>query len=303
MSASKKDRVEGKTAGVSSTVVERPVHNPEAGPSRLTSRLPSDQNHDQEQEHEYDEDDEEDDDFYNDVDDDEYDLDDALLAREVALAYHQNRAYSQLGQQQAQSNRLTDESAEGFDESYVDGYGSQDEEEEEGGVVLGLPQIVMPSNTSGDGSGQRQMPSIINPTPDNLRRFVRVGKLDNGKLVLAPGEDGWSDEEEVAGGEGSKNREEIKAALLGRGPSGSGSASGSGAASGSGLGAGERRGERKGDGGIVMPPVVESAGPASVVATTAAVRGVVQERPTSDKPSDPVAPSKKVSRFKAARMG
>ena len=262
-----KDRITGKTAGVASTVTER--SEPIAGPSRLTSHLPPSA-HDEG----YDDgvvDDDDDDSFYADDDDDEYDLDDALLAREVALAYHQNRAYSLLGQQNARSTRSSEDNPEGYDESYVDGYGS---EGEEGGVMLGIPQISM-LNEGG-------MPSIVNPTPDDLRRFVRVGKLDNGKLVLAPGEDGWSDEDEGRDVKLERNREEIKSALLGKG----------------GPAVPKVQEKRRGDEAIGMPPTIESAG-------ATPVQSAVKEKSISSPAvqKEVADPPKKVSRFKAARMG
>ena len=281
-----KDRIEGKTAGVSSIVVERPVAV--AGPSRLTSHLPSDGDH-HENEEEYDDDDDDDSFYQDDDDEEEYDLDDALLAREVALAYHQNRAYSQLGQQRARSQRTAEDNTnvEGFDESYVNGYGSEEEAEEgeggEGGVVLGLPQISMLSSS---GDGHRAMPSIINPTPDDLRRFVRVGKLDNGKLVLAPGEEGWSDEDLERDQLQERNRQEIRAALLGKG----------------GPSIPKVQERRRGDEAIGLPPVIESAGPGG--SSSAPIQNDVQERVITPNRQDTIPnPPKKVSRFKAARMG
>jgi hypothetical protein len=268
--------------------MERPTSTP--GPSRHNQDL--DQG-----DVEYDDSDDEDDDFYRDEDDDsEYDLDDALLAREVALAYHQNRAYSQLGQQQARANR-----GEGEDGDYPHmamGLGDDDdyEGEEEAGVMMALPEISMIPLQNQDGGPSISMPSIINPTPDDLRRFVRIGKLDNGKLVLAPGEHGWSDEE----GEGeddvkNRNREDIRNVLLGKGK-----------ATGPVREVGERatRKKERGEQALDMPPTVGSSSKvtAGPFPTSAPVEQVVET------PSVPVAvpaadPPKKVSRFKAARMG
>jgi hypothetical protein len=268
--------------------MERPTSTP--GPSRHNQDL--DQGDD-----EYDDSDDEDDDFYRDEDDySEYDLDDALLAREVALAYHQNRAYSQLGQQQATANR-----GEGEDGDYPHmamglGGDDADEGEEEAGVMMALPEISMIPLQNQDGGPSISMPSIINPTPDDLRRFVRIGKLDNGKLVLAPGEHGWSDEE----GEGeddvkNRNREDIRNVLLGKGN-----------ATGSVREVGKRVTQKKerGEQALDMPPTVGSsskttAGPFP----TSAPVGQVVETPSVPAAVPVADPPKKLSRFKAARMG
>jgi CTD nuclear envelope phosphatase 1 len=284
------------TAGLASTVTERPIPGPsgtQAEPHVL--EINEDEYH---SDYDQDEDeDEEDDDFYRDDDEEEeYDLDDALLAREVALAYHQNRAYSQLGQQEARALRGDE------DGPYLpNGY---DDDEGDGGVMLALPKISMVPDGTTPGAS---MPSIINPTPDDLRRFVRVGKLDNGKLVLAPGESGWSDEEDedsstnaAASSSRARNKEDIRKALLGQGPV-------------------REVGERtqpasKADQGLDMPPTVGSsstnsgeAAPEapqlarvdpSVASTTTAPSRVPE--PVAATPADP---PKKVSRFKAARMG
>ena len=134
---------------------------------------------------------ESDSDFYHDddEDDDEYDLDDALLAREVALDYHRKQAYSTL-RQRAQE---------------------QEGEDAEGPVFLGIPQI-----SATDGK-----PMIVNPAPDDVRRFIKVGKLENGNLILAPGEeweDGSDPEEEGIGEDERAKRErrrDVKRQLAG----------------------------------------------------------------------------------------
>ena len=347
-SASPSSSKPSQTVGVAPTVKER--IQPVAGPSRLNgqtsigksplsqghSRTSHSEEHDQyENENDQDEDedeDEDDDDFYAEDDDDdeggseEYDLDDAMLAREVALAYHQNLAYTELGRPHPTQGLNEEEQAV---EDYLAQLQLQEDEDGEGegeggertggmgGVMMALPQI----SVLGDGKGGGG-PKIINPTPDNLRRFVRVGKLDNGKLVLAPGESGWSDEEEdddvgteggggvvsegtvserpVRGGGGSEkmrrkeNREEIKRALLGGG------------------GIIEQTPAPQSQsavGEMGLPPTIgssASSGSSSrtlkTVSTPTPAVGQVAERssvvgaPAGDAP-------KKVSRFKANRMG
>lgn len=181
----------------------------------------------------------------DDSESDEYSLDDALIAREVALEYHRRQAYSTLRQK-----------------------GQAEEEEESGGVILALPQV-------GPADSKTGQPVIVNPTPDDLRKYVRVGKLENGNLVLAPGEDGWSDDdaedEEVVGRRG--RREEMKRRLLG-------------------LDVMEQEAEPnvavKETTAEVLPPVVVSS---------------VRERQPVPAQAEGTAPPKKVSRFKAARMG
>ncbi|WWC62537.1 uncharacterized protein I303_105133 [Kwoniella dejecticola CBS 10117] len=137
---------------------------------------------------------EEEDEFsdYSTGEEDEYDLDEALLAREVALEYHRRQAYKPL-------NRDPDDPA-------------MDDEGGLGGVMLGLPSI---SNTDTGGAGDEGfqntgMPMIVNPTPDDLRRFVRVGRLENGNLVLAPGEESLdTDEDENEDGDQSEGKEGV----------------------------------------------------------------------------------------------
>lgn len=116
---------------------------------------------------------------YSSGSEDEYDLDDALLAREVALEYHRRHAYASLNRDPR-------------DAPY-------EEDDNGAGVMLGLPRI-------SDLQGQDGGPVITNPTPDDLRRFIRVGRLENGNLVLAPGQEGLSDSE--GDGEEEKQGEE-----------------------------------------------------------------------------------------------
>ncbi|KAK6908209.1 hypothetical protein I203_102210 [Kwoniella mangroviensis CBS 8507] len=159
---------------------------------------------DNNEEEEEDDEDDDDDEFseYSTGEEDEYDLDQALLAREVALEYHKRQTYKPLNRDldDPHFNELQEGEGEG-------GEGG-------GGVMLGLPRI-----------SEFGEPMIINPKPEDLRRFIRVGKLENGNLVLAPGEESLEtdeedqDEENREDGEGRKerreNRENIKKKLMG----------------------------------------------------------------------------------------
>ena len=180
-----------------------------------------------------------DDDDNDDGEEDEYDLDDALLAREVALDYHRRQAYG---------------SVKSFEQIQA--------EDDMGGVMMALPQI--------SSGGQ-----IINPTPDDLRKYVRVGRLENGNLVLAPGEEGWSDEEDK---DVKERREAVKQQLLGGPP------------------VAPRDPQRNTVVENVQLPPVVTVDPVVALRPPAvtAVPGDIPEQPQ---------PGKKVSRFKAARMG
>ncbi|WVR06372.1 hypothetical protein IAU60_003403 [Kwoniella sp. DSM 27419] len=242
-------------------------------------------------------------DEYSSGEEDEYDLDDALLAREVALEYHRRQAYQPL-------NRDPSDYADEPD---------GDEEDDEGGVMLGLPRI---SDLDPEGHG----PLIINPTPDDLRRFVRVGRLENGNLVLAPGEEGSSTDEDADGqgdNEGAsratqaqegeeerekrerlerkRNREMVRRRLLGLEPTGPDPAQ-------------EKREKNK----LRMDQEWQGSVPPSLARDPEVKRAkepiasTVQEKapaPLSTQPDtsgmsgDVASKPKKVSRFKAARMG
>ena len=202
-----------------------------------------------------DEDEDEDKDQDDPSEEEEYDLDDALLVREAALEYHRRRVYQ---------SRDPDE-----------------EEDENGGVMLALPLIT-------DGA------RIVNPTLDDLRRFVRVGKLENGKLVLAPGQAGWSDEDEdgqmdenVEKSEGRRRKKEMKRRLLGLDGDWDPPA----------MSVSED---------WVQDQVTEVRVPPVVTAAVKEARPVQPSSPSATLPAAPPqdsAPPKKVSRFKAARMG
>ena len=320
---------------VAQTVKER--SQPVAGPSRLngeTTREKSPLGQSNQYEDEYsDDDDEEDDDFYADDDDgsDGYDLDDAMLAREVALAYHQNLAYTDLAQSRSRGDLDEDEQTV---QDYLaqlqlreDQEGAEGEIGESGGagVMMALPQI----SILGNGTDQR--PRIINPTPDNLRKFVRVGKLDNGKLVLAPGESGWSDEED--GDE--EETDDVAGDHVGANGVGVGAGGGhihqdvtkrgAGTANGKGGSQGSRRKENReeirrallGGQGIIehtpappqqlvegemgLPPTI-GAGPTPTARSTPPTPAVGSVMESAPKTVPVVEKPKKVSRFKADRM-
>ncbi|WVQ73226.1 hypothetical protein IAR50_002792 [Cryptococcus sp. DSM 104548] len=278
------------TAPAQGKVVERAVPAP-AATSKPKSSMPPIISLAPQQDDDYgDEDDGDDDEDFSEFSsgsEDEYDLDDALLAREVALEYHKRRAYMSLNRDprdRAMSNRPEES-------GFAPEEGEFGEEEEDGrlgnlqqaGVVLGLPRI-------GDMRAEDGKPMIINPTGDDLKRFVRVGRLENGNLVLAPGQEGLSDSgdegqdgEDGADGEDAEKeerrkevksrRDEVRRKLLGmdveeRGP------------------ADEKKPElsdRKGLPPALQTDVKEQSEPVAPVAA-------VEE------------PKKKVSRFKAARM-
>ncbi|KLT42038.1 hypothetical protein CC85DRAFT_328596 [Cutaneotrichosporon oleaginosum] len=109
-----------------------------------------------------DDDDDDDDEDYGDLGDfsedeeDEYALDEALLAREVALEYHRRQAWQRP-----------------IDEDEID------PEAEGAEAVLGIPRV---STISGQGEDLR----IVNPTADDLSQFLRVGRADDGELVFEP---------------------------------------------------------------------------------------------------------------------
>ncbi|WWD04849.1 hypothetical protein V865_002920 [Kwoniella europaea PYCC6329] len=200
-------------------IVERPISNGIKAPKKSEidvsvgrtnyttngENKTSNQNEVTTKDNEEEEDEDDDDDEFSEYstgEEDEYDLDQALLAREVALEYHKRQTYKPL-------NRDLDDPH--FDDLQE---GEGEGGERGGGVMLGLPRI-----------SEFGEPMIINPKPEDLRRFIRVGKLENGNLVLAPGEESLEtddedqDEENREDGEGRKerreNRENIKKKLMG----------------------------------------------------------------------------------------
>jgi len=259
---------------------------------------------------------------------DEYDLDDRLLAREIALDAHNRQAYSLI----RNAEELSEEAeVEAYDRSLglgpsgdagglhpADGRGRNDRRSEEGdvrngregGVMLALPAVV-----SRDSSGR---PVIINPSPDDIRRYVRVGKLDNGNLVLAPGERGWSDTdddtEDEGRMEGRRRKREVKRRLMGDegldgvGHTGSmgftgvrrdtddiartagrgGELKAEAAAEGGGTQRGRGRGEERG-----LPPKIGTT-------TTVREGTTAKQKPSGEEMAEMPM---KMSRFKAARMG
>jgi hypothetical protein len=235
--------------------------------------------------------DHDDEDVIDEDDEDEYDLDDALLAREVALEWHRRQAYMSMASRGVTGDEP--EQTEGdVDPAEMAEYDEDDDDEELrevddtdigiGGVMMGLPQI------SADGQ-------IINPTPDDIRKYIRVGRLENGNLVLAPGEEGWSDDEDE---DKAQHRENLRRQLLGETPVQAEATS--------------RSQDVPAD--IGLPPKVTTDSAMAVKTGSADVKGIkdIVERsaektaePSSEGISapEPAAPAKKVSRFKAGRMG
>lgn len=225
---------------------------------------------------------------YSSGSEDEYDLDDALLAREVALEYHRRHAYTSLNRdpRDAPFEEEDDNGGEGS----AAGMGA--------GVMLGLPRI-------SDLQGQDGRPVIVNPTPDDLKRFIRVGRLENGNLVLAPGQEGLSDSEDDDGDEEKegvddeakerrerrlevkKRREQVRNRLMGLPVEG-----------------GDLEPQKNRDSAdeslkAMLPPAIQT----EVAERQAAVPTPSAQVDTSaaEAKETPV-PKKKVSRFKAARM-
>ncbi|WVN85046.1 uncharacterized protein L203_100188 [Cryptococcus depauperatus CBS 7841] len=128
---------------------------------------------------------------YSDDSEDEYDLDDALLAREVALEYHKRHVYTSMNHDPLEIPMNVEENKE---ENRNNGIPL--------GVLLGLPSIQQKE--------QGQVPIIVNPTPDDLKKFVRVGKLENGNLILAPGQEGLSDSETDGDDNQGENEDETR---------------------------------------------------------------------------------------------
>ncbi|GMK53952.1 hypothetical protein CspeluHIS016_0105380 [Cutaneotrichosporon spelunceum] len=233
-------------------------------------------------------DDDEDDEDYGDLgefsedEEDEYALDEALLAREVALEYHRRQAWQRP-----------------IDEDEVDPEAAGAE------AVLGIPRV---STISGQGEDLR----IVNPTADDLSQFLRVGRADDGELVFEQPlvhSDSESDGEDsspaaVDRRQRRARRKDVMARLL-RGeyeelPTFDASVPG-------------LRAEQYTESlppSVGAVPKIETETPSTAPATApapaatpkqpTATRDVV-ERTASEAPSAPTPP-KKVSRFKAARV-
>ncbi|ORX40044.1 hypothetical protein BD324DRAFT_607169 [Kockovaella imperatae] len=202
-----------------------------------------------------------------DIEEDEYDLDDALLAREIALDYHRRQQPIRPRSEHDEDTYDFDHQVEHHDENDDDDGG-----EEGAGVMLALPSI---------SNGR-----IINPSPDELRKYVRVGRLENGNLVLAPGEEGWSDDED---GDAKARREEVKRQLLGQ----SGPTQQSSNVTGRpppAIPPTSRRTVREKEDNMGMPPAVR---------TVKETQSIERNRTVEEETAAP----KKMSRFKAARLG
>lgn len=92
---------------------------------------------------------------FSDDEEDEYALDEALLAREVALEFHRRQAWQKP-----------------VDDDEID-------PEADTGAVLGIPRV-----SSVTGGTEDDPLRIVNPTPDDLSQFLRVGRDADGQLVF-----------------------------------------------------------------------------------------------------------------------
>lgn len=122
---------------------------------------------------------------FDDDEEDEYALDEALLQREAALALHRS----------LQRQRP-------IDEDEID-----PEAEGDGNVYMAVPRV----STIQGGEGDEPL-RIINPTADDLGQFLRVGREEDGGLVFEPPtvhEDSESDGEET--GQEAEDRRQRRA--------------------------------------------------------------------------------------------
>ena len=247
---------------------------PAPAPAKHTRAEQNDNEHEAEDE-DADEDEEDD-------DNDEYDLDDALLAREVALDYHRRqrpvRHRYDDDDDEAMYDRYMRDDDDGDGDDHSAGGGESGENGDLGGVMMALPTV---------SNGK-----IVNPTPDELRKYVRVGRLENGNLVLAPGEQAWSDDEDAPeASEARRRRADVKRQLLGQEPAAA-SQEKSPEAQNTGHG-------RKTAGDMDTVPRDNMGMPPPVKPVSEAV----VERQIDGPSARPAEPPRKVSRFKAARTG
>lgn len=118
---------------------------------------------------------------FSDDEEDEYALDEALLAREVALEFHRRQAWT----------KPVDE---------------DDFDPEAPNVVMGIPRVS--TITGGEDDPLR----IVNPTADDLSQFLRVGRGEDGELVFEqPVINSESESEGEDDGEAAKDRRERRA--------------------------------------------------------------------------------------------
>jgi len=243
------------TRALTSSQIGMPSSSRPVNAGAQITELGEDEDEDENDEGEYEEDD----------DDDEYDLEQVIHAREIALEYHRLHASQHRPRREDDDDAMNVSAVMDslYEEGLDDDEGAEDGEAGigEGGVVMALPQL--------SAEGQ-----IVNPTPDGIRQFVRVGRLDNGNLVLAPGEEGWSDDENE---EKAKHREGLKRQLLGLDPP-----------------------KPPAVPQPKKPAVVDVGLPPAVVTEPIADEKEKQADKVVEQPVDKL---KKVSRFKAARMG
>lgn len=239
---------------------------------------------------------------FDDDEEDEYALDEALLQREAALALHRS----------LQRQRPVDED-EIDPEAAADG---------DGNVYMAVPRV----STIQGGEGDEPL-RIINPTADDLGQFLRVGRQEDGGLVFEPPtvhEDSDTDGEEV-GPEAEDRRarrarrrgvmDQLRAGVYDpeqpvrdpgkatRDYEGSLPPSVQAAQPQPMQDVVERTPTSAASSGVVERPPAAAGGVAERAPKPPAVGGVVGRSTDSAPAPEPPQPPKKVSRFKAARQG
>jgi hypothetical protein len=126
---------------------------------------------------------------YSDTESINFDMDNGLLAREAAMAYHQKR--SQLGRRAlgGWTGHVDESGTTGFYSEEMDAARGSSDVVPFGGMVLpGADLRSLNVSTDEDDARDAEMPSITLPSlipgAENLPSMIRIGKLENGNLIL-----------------------------------------------------------------------------------------------------------------------